>query len=56
MNKRKMTEAELEAQINPEEVARKMRGDQRIEDIDAPSDDEEDSDFEPEGGKGGNVS
>ena len=53
MNKRKREEAELEAQINPKELARKMRGEQTIADI-ACSDDEEDSDFEPEGGKGGN--
>ena len=53
MNKRKREEAELEAQINPKELARKMRGEQTIADI-AFSDDEEDGDFEPEGGKGGN--
>ena len=47
MNKRKMAEAGLEAQINPKELARKMRGEQTIADIAAPSDDEEDGDFEP---------
>ena len=54
MNKRKMAEAGLEAQINPKEVARKMRGEQTIADIDARSDDEEDGDWLPEGGKDGN--
>ena len=54
MSKRKREEAELEAKINPGEVVRKMRGEQRIADIDARSDDEDDSDFEPEGGKDAN--